>query len=101
MRRCWAMIKWQDVGDGRYCFELTKAGLVVRQKCHRKLSAVTIPFDRLTEGGGWVWKDGGVPVRFAIGSRGVEVRRGASKAAFLVDFATLSNISRPQPELPL
>lgn len=98
-RRVFARLKWVDVGTRRFCFELTKEGLRVHIKCSRRKDALVIPFERLTDGGGHEWFDGGVPVRFSISGKGVELRRGTSRRTDLVDFATLSNLARPQPEL--
>lgn len=99
VRTCFARLKWVDVGERRFCFELTKAGLRVHRKGSRKKDALIIPFDRLTDGGGWEWKDGGVPVRFSISSAGVELRRGTSRLAHLVDFQALVNVAKRQTEL--
>ena len=99
VRKCFGIVKWIDVGERRYKFTLTKAGLGVHQKCRRNKEDDIIPFDALTLGGGHEIKEGSTTVKFRITDKGVEVRRGSSKRVELVTFAALSNISRVQPEL--
>lgn len=101
VRRCWARVGWVDVGERRFMFSLTQEGLKVHQKGCRKKGDSLVPFDRLTNGGGHEWKDGITAVRFCVTGNGVEIRRGGSRTAFLVSFPELSNLAKPQPELPL
>ena len=99
VRKCFGIVKWIDVGERRYKFTLTKAGLGVHQKCRRNKEDDIIPFEALTLGGGHEFKEGSITVRFRITDKGVEVRRGGSRRVELVSFLALLNISRVQPEL--
>ena len=101
VRRVFGRVGWEDVGSGRFRFELTKAGLVVHRKACRKKGDDLIPFDRLTCGAGHEFDDNGTKVRFSLSVNGVEVRRGGSKMVKVVGFAQLADLGRIQPELPL
>lgn len=100
VRRVLGRLRDIDVGAGRFTFELTKAGLVVHRKNARRKTDLTIPFSRLTEGGGHqcAGPDGGT-VLFAVTDGGVEVRRAGSKQAMTIPLVQVANMANSQPLL--
>lgn len=99
IRRVFGCVRGVEVGNRVWVFRLTKAGLTVHERNKRHSTDKLLPFDRLTEGGGHEWMDGGVTVRFAVTPGGLEVRRGGSRQVRVIPFPQLANMANPQPLL--
>lgn len=93
-RRVFGRLKNVEAVGGLYTFELTKDGLVVHRRNHRRRGDRKLGFGRLVAGGGVV-----VPglATFTLTEDGLEiVKRGVKR---VVSWERLENTTRVQPEL--
>lgn len=96
-RRVFGRVRGVEAHGKIWKVELTKAGLRVRQRSHRRVDVV--PFDRLCNGGAVERTlPSGEQFSFALADGGLEVRQGGRRPK-LVPWETLANFGRTQMEM--